>query len=376
VIHLDSKQIAEHLARHDEETSRHLEACPACAGAASATQLLVQCAMAEDPEPIRMASVAEIREVLARAADERERDPRASLKLARQAVSMASTVSAHDPAAALLTAAAWRETANALRFLGQYREGLRALDNAEAALEETLVGDFEQARIDFVRATLLWKLREDVPRARQLAQGAAETFAEYGETKRVIHARLLLAGIDFDLRAYADAAATFRKVLPEAEQLNDLPTIATITCNLAICEQELGDYASAAARFSEAISLFQHLDFAVELDRTRWSLALLSLRRGQTADGRKRLAEVAASFLQRGDASDGALVTLDLVEHLAASGAHVEARRILERTRTSMLPEFITTHFEVITAALERADLPERLRDSRLQLQAVALEMS
>lgn len=99
--------------------------------------------------------------LLARAsADAREQDPLHALNLADAAVAIAESLPVDTyPARGVyhLHGLAWKERANACRYLNRHADALEALDRAERAYRRLLVNDLELAVVDYVRGTVLWK---------------------------------------------------------------------------------------------------------------------------------------------------------------------------------------------------------------------------
>src|SRR5205085_44834 len=88
----------------------------------------------------------------------RETEPEFAFVLANAAVVVAEMLLAPHYTRELLHSlqgAAWRERANALRYLGRYPDALEACDRAEAAFRLNGVTDFDIARVTFIRGTIL-----------------------------------------------------------------------------------------------------------------------------------------------------------------------------------------------------------------------------
>lgn len=298
----------------------------------------------------------------------REGNPPQALALVERATSILGALDGDrypGNALPLLRVAVLRERANTLRYLGRYREGLVALDEAERVLQDVLVGGFEEARIAFTRATLLWKLREETSRAETLARTAAETFRDFGDELRALHAEFLQAGILFQRREYARAREAFARTLASATVLDDGATLALAHLNLAACEQELARLPEAATHYEQARAMFEHLGMTVESLRAEWNLALLSLRAGHKADGIRRLRAAAEGFGRLGNPADAALVSLDLVEYFASTEAVGEAETALRGIAPDGLPPSILEHLSVIAGMLESPRARQAIVDAR-----------
>jgi len=263
----------------------------------------------------------------------REEYPRFALALAETAVVIAAQLPvARYTNEELLAAqgAAWRERANMLRYTGDYLNALAAIDRAERAFRQTPLPTFDLARIDYVRATILWKM-ERFAEALPLARSSRAIFLEFGETERWIHAGLLEGGILFDTHQYEQARAVFDALLGPAEALDLGATLGLVYNAIAATLQELHEYPTAATFFHKALALYDHYHMTVERTRTAWSLALLALAQGHRAAGKERLRAAMNAFTGQGNISDAGLVALDLAEHLLADGEITEALAVCDQ---------------------------------------------
>jgi tetratricopeptide (TPR) repeat protein len=398
MTHLTEEQLVAFAEKPEGPGREHVRTCRDCAAAVNRITLLTQIltpANASLPPALaravdeqvdarsaihtaslddqRLHTTGGVRALLEHLVAVRENDPQEALAFVERA---ASILGALDPrlypgsALPLLRVAVLRETANTLRYLGRYREGLAVLDEADAVLQDLLVGGFEEARVAFTRATMLWKLREDTSRAEALARSAADTFRDYGDNLRALHAEFLLAGILFQRREYARAREAFAYALTSASDLDDEATLARAHHNLATCEQELAHLPEAAAHYEQARALFEHLGMTVESLRAEWNLALLSLRTGHNADGTRRLRAAAEGFRRLGNPSDAALVSLDLVEYFASTGAVAEAEAVLRGITPNGLPTNIVEHLSLIVGMLESPRARQAIVDARELLRA------
>lgn len=253
----------------------------------------------------------------------RETAPSHALILANAAIRIAEqlTPATYDVAlCASLSGDAWRERANALRYLGEYDKALLAVDHAERAFRATPVREFDLARIDYARSTILWKM-ERWNEALPLARAAAATFREFGDAQRTIDAGLLEGGILFELGEYPAALEAFQKLEVLAAELDDPATKARVASNLGATYQELGELERCAPFFAEAAVLYEFLGMELEKLRTEWSIGLIALRApSSVAQGVASLRRVCGGFEARGSMTDAALVALDLAEHFLRAG--------------------------------------------------------
>jgi len=130
--------------------------------------------------------------VLAEAANDAcERNPLHARNLADAAVAIAEQLSTDDyprDTVRTLRALAWKERANALRFLAEYPAALDALDRAERELSRPGLHAFEMGNLAYIRASVLMYMDRLDEATRQAAK-SAEIFAAYGDTERWMRAR-------------------------------------------------------------------------------------------------------------------------------------------------------------------------------------------
>jgi tetratricopeptide (TPR) repeat protein len=328
--------------RTPDQVARALETLREEAAAASALldpliispAAFARAAIESDPR-YRTAGV--VRKLCDSSAEAREDQPRHALKLADAALAIVDALrveQSYEPdVLANLRGNVGRERANALRYLSRHDDALAALDDAEEAFRETLVPEFDLARVTFIRATIFWKM-ERFEEALAAARQARAVFTAWGDLRRQVDTGLLEGGVLFDSGQYDKALAMFFSLDPLLAMLDDASARARLSNNIAAAYIELDQPAFAAPYLHEAAALFEHLGFAIERLRTEWSIALLSVRQGQRQPGIMRLRAVASRFEARGSLSDAALVALDIVEQhlLAGEFADAEAycRKIVE----------------------------------------------
>lgn len=288
---------------------------------------------------------------LARAsADAREDQPRHALRLAQTAVFIAerlSSASYDRDLIADLRGTAWRECANALRYLGRNQEALMAIDRGADAFREAPAPEFDLARLTLIRGTVfvnMGHLGEALSQARQCSL----IFKKYGDVQRKVDAGFLEGGTLFVMKELRAALALFLALEEPIAELDDPSTRARLANNLAAVYQELQLPQLAAPYFREAIVLYEHLGFEIEKLRTEWNLALLALQSpGNREDALARLRRVAVGFETRGSLGDAALVKLDVAEQQVLAEEYDEVvdlcRELIEQFMSAgMLASAIT----------------------------------
>jgi tetratricopeptide (TPR) repeat protein len=209
----------------------------------------------------------------------------------------------------------WKNRANALRMLGRYEEALDATVRAERFAEEVRTGAFMRAQILYTRGTVLFKMGRFAETIKA-ARDASYRFAEYGDVKRVIHARNLEAIALTEQGETAEGLRVYLLIAQQLQQIDDPKMAAYATVNIAVSHLRLGNYADARDHTLEAQERYRKLGAESEVIRADWALGVIDLRVGETETGLARLRGAAAAFEARGMLADAGFVKLDLTEEL------------------------------------------------------------
>jgi len=251
-----------------------------------------------------------------------EKNPLHALDLADAAVSIAEDLPSDCyPARAVdgLRGLAWKDRANALRYLGRYGDALASLDESERAYRLLHASALELAVVGFVRATVLVS-GDRFEDALVSVRSCAPVFHDYREEGRYRHSRLLEATILFMLRDLRAARPILVDVLDAAVRDGDPMLTARAAHNLGLVELDLGELGPAGDHLSLALRIYGETGVNTEATRTRWSLARLAAASGNFDDALKRFREVRHEFGWQGVTIDEALVALDEADLLLTMG--------------------------------------------------------
>lgn len=324
--------------------------------------------------------------VLARAsATAREENLLHALNLADAAIAIAESLPAdHYPAKGVyhLQGLAWKERANACRYLNRYDEAFNACDHAERAYRRLLVHDSEIAVMQYVRATILWK-QQRLDEALPVARACAESFAGLRDHPRWIGAKVLEGSILGDLHASAAARDIFLALSRDLEAVQDPSMRAGIESNLANAYLNLGEIGSASEHFIVALQLFESLGITTEAMQVRWSIGVVALVSGNAAEAARRLTIVKQQCEAHQMPGDAALVALDLAEACLLLGRREDARRlafeVFEHARgAGMVPAALTAAAflrETAKAGRLTTDVVRHVRGFLRRLEAAPLLM-
>jgi tetratricopeptide (TPR) repeat protein len=262
--------------------------------------------------------------VLAEAANTAcERNPLHARHLADAALAIAEQLSADDyprDTVRTLRALAWKERANALRFLAEYPAALDALDRAERELYHPGLHAYEIGNIAYIRA-VVFNYMDRLDEACAEAAKSAAIFSAYGDTDRWMRARSVEAGVLSYRHEFAHAAAAFEQLRAYAESNDDAIGVARYSYNMATCFLELGDATRATPLLLDARRTFQERGLRTEVVRTDWMLGILARVNGRFEESIAQLRAARKASEALALPEEAAHVTLDLIESLLLAGS-------------------------------------------------------
>jgi tetratricopeptide (TPR) repeat protein len=376
--HLDEEALADHVlsskgGNDDPETAAHLAVCAECtvrlnamrafldtlespvtwqaaraldAGRAGEDQLLTFAAQAQQEylhaqaalSPLLSNAVAFVRErvdrkeeyrtlgavrVLAEAANAAcEREPIHARNLADAAVTLAGALPAGEyPADSIhaLRGLAWKERANALRYLAEYDAALDALDHAAREFGSFGPRTFELANLAYIRAVIL-TYTDKLDEATEQAALSTVIFTEYGEVERAMRSRSVQAGVFYYRRDYRGALTIFEELMAFAESRGNSIEIARQAYNAAACLIEIGSAALAEQFLLRARDIYSTLGLYTEVARADWKLGVVPRIAGDLEGSVFRLRAAKAACESLGMADEAANASLDLMESLLLDG--------------------------------------------------------
>lgn len=249
-----------------------------------------------------------------------ERQPQFGLVLADTALNIADKLPANLQAqSAWYVGTAWKERANALRYLGRFKEADEALDRAEEAFEsDDHVEPFDLAIVQYARAVLYCKM-ERFEEAVLLGRSAAETFHLYGDTGRYLSALLAEAGGYYSADRDREAVVLLQRVVSMARSSGEIGILARALANAANSYTRLREYDKAGEYYADAIVAMNDLDLPTESARLLWAMGALNIEQGEYDNGIEGLERSRMQLQKLGMSNDAALATLDLVAGLLAA---------------------------------------------------------
>ncbi len=119
---------------------------------------------------------------------------------------------------------AWKDRANALRLRGEFQDALWALDEAERHFRKQPIPEFDLATADYVRATILVET-DRVSECLELAERCAQTFLDYGDLHRQIHAKMVEAGALYNLGRKRESREVSLSLLKPLQEIGESRTL-------------------------------------------------------------------------------------------------------------------------------------------------------
>ncbi len=297
-----------------------------------------------------------VRRLIDEAIRELDRRPAHALALLDHAESIASAL--RGDAADEYRSEIWKNRSNALRMLGRYDEALAAANAARASAEACSVGAFAYAQAMYTRGIVFFKMAR-FAEAQADAREAAYRLSEFGDVRRVIHARSLEAVALTEQGAVAEALQVHQVILPHLERLGDVDAAARVTANIAVAHLRLGEFDAAAEFARRARERYVALGVDAEVVRMDWALGAIAVQR-RNDDGVTQLAAAAAAFEHLGMSAEAGFVKLDIVEELLRreewTAAERLAREVADTFGRSGARLHLTTALTYLREAVARRD--------------------
>jgi len=285
------------------------------------------------------------------------------------AISMALS-EGHYPAHAVsvLRGMAWKELANALRFLDRFHEAIEALAHAETFYRNLASPDLDLGIIAATRAGVLVHI-DDLDGAAENARLALEIFQHLGQETRSLYV-MAVEGCVLRLRGETGTAIIkLQQLLKLAESTQDVTWQATAKTNLAWCYLKAGDLADAAVLFREARSGYTKLGFTSDVTRCDWGLALVARDLGRHREALNQLLAVSATFRQQQVVLDSATTMVQAFEIMLALGEvdrieSLAAGLVTRLTEAGKMESALTALAYVKEAAESRSLTAKSLREA------------
>jgi tetratricopeptide (TPR) repeat protein len=235
----------------------------------------------------------------------------------------------HGDTVRRLRAAAWRERAYALYYVGRHVEALTAADRAATHIAQVAIAEFDAARLMLVRALILREL-ERYEEALAAATTTTRTFAASNDLRRWHYVRLVEAMVAYAARQFRLAAAIFEDLAAQPTFGGELPSKAIMLQNLASCYRELGEHDRALERFGDAVRLFEQLGMEAERVRATWHIGRVLLQEAKFEDAVSVLRAVKDTYERLQIHDKAAIAAIDVAEASLMLGRHGDVAQLCQ----------------------------------------------
>ena len=262
-----------------------------------------------------------VRVLCAEANARHEQRPTFSRDIAAAAYEVATKLtSADDRTQRNLMGMSLREQANALRYLGQFKDALKLLDFAEKLFAGAPGADpFDLAIVKYVRAGVLQE-SDRLDEAIQLAREVAVVFREYGDVTRELSAVMVEACCFVYGGQSGRAVDSFERAITLCRATGESRLLARALNNCAAALRDLEQFDRAERYCIEAVTLFEEFEMPTEKTRAEWVLAMILLSRGEFVESARRLNSIRGELAKFGLTNDATIATLMWAEaRLAAN---------------------------------------------------------
>lgn len=285
-----------------------------------------------------------------------EKRPISALEMATEAYNVAAVLPADaSTSRRLCMAFALRECANALRYLGRFRDALIALDRAEPLFDQDPAFDpFEVGVVNLIRATVLMD-KGDLEQALLFAGEARRVCREYRDHARELIAAMVEARCSMQMGHPSEAAEIYESVVAIARRADNASMLARGLLNAGVAYRVMGDFAKAEQRTLEAIPLFDELQQTTELARANLQLATIAVERGDLVAGIRLLEASQSELADQGLTNDAAVATLRWAEASLALGRHEDVVTRCRRLVVLFTSEAMHKRARIALAYLQEA---------------------
>jgi len=308
-----------------------------------------------------------------------EKIPLEALTLADVATIISETLptNSYPPVVlAQLRASAWKERAQALRYLGRVDDALAAIETAEERLGHFASATFDRGVVFLTKSRILHQLGRTAE-AYSLLRECRQIFRDHGDAKLLLCAGIIEGASLFDDNRIAEADALFTELLEVARSARDAESQARIENNLAYCATGLGDYRRANVHFSNGIALFYDLGLLAEAMRAKWGAGRVLVGKGQINAGLAYLRDARRAFLENSMMEDAVMCGVEIIQVLVERGDAEPARELAHHVASDVQSTQLGARAVAALRQLEEAvadggtDLGPQVRDVHAYLESL-----
>ncbi len=244
-----------------------------------------------------------------------DREPREALAIAELATAIADALpaDAYPPiVVAQVRAHAWKDRAQALRYLARNEEALEFVARADSVLDAfgTLAHDL--AIVRFVRAMVLQELNRFEESLRLLTE-CRVVFHGHADARRLLLCGIAEGMLLHRLKRFREARETYLGLLEVARELHQ-ESVAIIHNNIGYACIELGDFGAAERHLCDAIEILRALDQPLRVAMAELARGRVLVRTGNVERGIAHLRRTQGELKMHGLVEVAGISGLDVVE--------------------------------------------------------------
>jgi len=265
----------------------------------------------------------------ARVAEAIGKDLRLALAIATLAVAVAEGLepgSYHSVTLAQVRAHALKDLGKVQRELARHQEAIDTFLRAEAILDSQLALAHDLALIR-LHLGFTYQEVDRYSEAFALIRESKRVFADHGDTRRVLIARIAEGALYQRLAKYREAREAYLLLLASSKP--DFESAAALHKNIGLCCIELGDFTEAEANLVESARIYTgELGQPIEVLKAEAAYGRLMIRTGQIERAIAHLKPIRRAFLGQAMPEEAGICALEIIEGLLTRNKPQEAERL------------------------------------------------
>jgi tetratricopeptide (TPR) repeat protein len=286
--------------------------------------------------------------------------PPDAIELAAAAIAVTDVIDG-DESLLQLRGAAYRQHGYGFFVTGDFNRALECVDRAQEILEQCAVAEYEMARVDIVRS-LVYSRQQRFDEARKVSRRAASAFLKFGDTQRLVSARMTEAYLLIQAHNIREALSLLSGLRQQYWSQINLNTQAQLLNTIGGCHWNLGQMTDALQSLQLSAELFTELGNEQESARVSYNVALLLGANGRRIDAKKRLRQAAGAFQRLGMVHAATVAGLDLAEIALLENDFQEVEQLCREAMKQFEAAGVANSTEALTALTFLREAAEQRR--------------
>jgi tetratricopeptide (TPR) repeat protein len=255
-----------------------------------------------------------------------EKQPGKTIPHLQLALALSSTLTDRYPS--IVVARSELEVLKQLGYTYQYfcdfEQALRAVT---AALEKEIPAALQAdvAAVTLVQASILARMHR-FGEANALLDQTEPVLEVFRDQARLFRCRLYRAQVLLARNDMFAAIGPIQDLIRIAPEMDPGHTEGVLRQNLGVAQLAVGQIAEAEKSFLAARAIYERLGMPLEFDRLDWSLAVITMLKGDPSSALTTMRRLRTAHLERGEHEKSASIALDMVDALLTLNRPVEAR--------------------------------------------------